>query len=233
MQGSTQRRRTILHITLPTLRMVILADELLEQFFESFFPQSFHLSDSGDADLSRTPSTLSSNLTTFSNIGSKGLRRSGSSTFNGTPIVGASGGIVPPGNTGLRGVLDNIVSDGMRMAVEVKKKMDEAQRELERNAQARGVRPSTEDDDEEDEYYDSNDAGPRPTANAPTRQADLDLLEGAEVESLREREDRGSEEGGNANVHNPREELAAPTQNNRRRASDASTINNKVVEFDS
>ncbi|KAI5307770.1 TBC1 domain member 9, partial [Ascosphaera atra] len=60
-----------LHITLPTLRMVILADELLEQFFESFFPQSFHLSDSGDADLSRTPSTLSSNLTTFSNIGSK------------------------------------------------------------------------------------------------------------------------------------------------------------------
>src|SRR2546421_5950821 len=59
-----------LYITLPTFRMVILADELLEQFFESFFPQSFHLSDQPDpASFSRSTS-LSSNLTTFANLSS-------------------------------------------------------------------------------------------------------------------------------------------------------------------
>lgn len=68
---------------------------------------------------------------------------------------------------GLRGVLDNIVSDGMRMAVEVRRKMDEAQREMERNAVPR----DTKDEDEEDEEVEAA--------------ADRDLLEGAEVASIR------------------------------------------------
>ena len=50
-----------LHITLPTFRMVVLADELLEQFFESSFPASLHLTD--DLATSQTPS-----LTTFSSL---------------------------------------------------------------------------------------------------------------------------------------------------------------------
>jgi hypothetical protein len=174
-----------LHITLPTLRMVVLADELLEQFFYAYFPQSFHLSVQGAA--TQLPS-LSSNLTTFSNIGSVKPHVAAS----GATVAGASGGIVPP-NRGLRGVLDNIVSDGIRMAAEVKKRMDEAQRDLERNALNR------EEDDEED---DDDDVGLH-GATTPSmvggisswgagaygadperrsvRDADRDLLEGAEV----------------------------------------------------
>ncbi|KAI5306253.1 TBC1 domain member 9 [Ascosphaera pollenicola] len=216
-----------LHITLPTFRMVILADELLEQFFESFFPQSFHLSDRPEAEWGSRTNSLSSNLTTFSNIGTNRLRHSVSSTFSGTPIVGASGGIVPPGNTGLRGVLDNIVSDGMRMAAEVKKRMDEAQCELERNARARGITQSNDDeDDEEDEYEDSTQQrGPSATA----RQADLDLLEGAEIEGLREKEERGSsEEAASLLHHSPRSEQVSSSGDSQPEGSV-----HKVVEFDS
>ena len=43
-------------------------------------------------------------------------------------------------------MLDNIVTDGMRVAQEVRKRMDEAQKELDKGASTRG----TEDDDEED-----------------------------------------------------------------------------------
>ena len=57
--------------------------------------------------------------------------------------VGGTGIVVPPGK-GLRGVLDNIVSDGMRVAAEVRRRMEEAQRELEKNATQR-----PEDEDEE------------------------------------------------------------------------------------
>jgi hypothetical protein len=185
-----------LHITLPTFRMVVLADELLEQFFEAYFPQSFHLSDQAATPL---PS-LSSNLTTFSNIGAAKPQASAAS---GATVAGASGGIVPP-NRGLRGVLDNIVSDGIRMAAEVKKRMDEAQRELERNALNR-------DDDEEDDEDD--DVGPH-GATTPAmvggisswgagaygadlerrsvRETDRDLLEGAEVVNMRGRDDPSS-----------------------------------------
>jgi hypothetical protein len=149
-----------LHITLPTFRMVVLADELLEQFFESFFPQSFHLSDHPHP-ATLAASSLSSNLTTFSNIGSA---RPSILTAAGTvTVAGASGGIVPPGK-GLRGVLDNIATEGIRMAAEVKKRMDDAQREMERNSLGR----EEEDDEEEDDE-------------------DLrrDLLEGAEVVNVR------------------------------------------------
>ncbi|RAH75423.1 GTPase-activating protein [Aspergillus aculeatinus CBS 121060] len=186
-----------LHITLPTFRMVILADELLEQFFDSYFPQSFHLSDHGS--YAATASSLSSNLTTFSNINAP---KPQSSAMSAPSVGGASGGIVPPGR-GLRGVLDNIVSDGIRMAAEVKKRMDEAQRELERNALGRGE----EEDEEDEEDYDGR-TGP---TSAPSivggisswgagaygadpdrrsvRDADRDLLEGAEVVSMRGKDD--------------------------------------------
>ncbi|KAE8373617.1 rab-GTPase-TBC domain-containing protein [Aspergillus bertholletiae] len=187
-----------LHITLPTFRMVILADELLEQFFDTFFPQSFHLSDQSHPTAKLT--SLSSNLTTFSNINTP---KPHATAAAGATVAGASGGIVPPGK-GLRGVLDNIVSDGIRMAAEVKKRMDEAQRELERNALSR---PQDDDEDDDDEDYD-----PRSGTSAPAtivggisswgagaygadperrsvRDTDRDLLEGAEVVSIHKKED--------------------------------------------
>ncbi|KAJ5947835.1 hypothetical protein N7466_000850 [Penicillium verhagenii] len=182
-----------LHITLPTFRMVVLADELLEQFFESYFPQSFHLSDHPHPAALAASSSLSSNLTTFSNIGSP--RPSHLTATSSASVAGASGGIVPP-SKGLRGVLDNIVTDGIRMAAEVKKRMDDAQRDLERSALGR----DEDDDDEDDDEYphrggasasvmaggiSSWGAGAygADTERRGVRDADRDLLEGAEVEA--------------------------------------------------
>jgi hypothetical protein len=137
-----------LHITLPTFRMVILADEILEQFFEVGFSSSFRLA---DAPLHPQASS-SSNLTTFSNAG-----KHAASLTGGMSVVGGAGaGIVPPGK-GLRGMLDNIVSDGMRVAAEVRRRYDEAQKELDEEA-----RHGRDDEDEEE-------------------QKDIDLLEGAET----------------------------------------------------
>jgi len=183
-----------LHITLPTFRMVVLADELLEQFFETFFPQSFHLSDQPHP-ASQAPS---SNLTTFSNIGSKASQPSSSAASGGAPVAGAAGGIVPP-SKGLRGVLDNIVSDGMRMAADIKKKMDEAQREMERNALGRNDDDDDDDDDDYDRRGTSDTNPPMPGGigswgtgayggdpeRRSVREKDRDLLEGAEVASMR------------------------------------------------
>lgn len=142
-----------LHITLPTFRMVILADDLLQQFFESAFPASFHLSDHPLHSPSQTP------LTTFSSP---------------TPTLPAAhrGGIVPPAK-GLRGVLDNIVSDGMRVAGEVRKRVDEAQREMERSALQRS---ETDMDDEEDKGAYGGEADRR-----SVREGDRELLEGEEA----------------------------------------------------
>ena len=172
-----------LHITLPTFRMVILADELLEQFFETFFPQSFRLADlapnSSSLSLASPTNTLSGNLTTFSNLGTpvKNLLN-GAGTANKTlPDVGRAGGVVEPGSRGLRGVLDNIVNDGMRMAAEMRKRMDDAQKEFERNAREQGQRPYRDDEGDEEEEYDEKDTG------IGTR--DQELLEGAEVASIR------------------------------------------------
>lgn len=142
-----------LHITLPTFRMVILADDLLQQFFESSFPNSFHLS---PTTLTRT----SSSLTTFTSNAQQAL-----------PIPAPrAGGVVPP-NKGLRGVLDNIVSDGMRVAGEVRKRMDEAQREMERSAREGSRRD--EEDEEDEKGFDRRSV----------REGDRDLLEGAEAEA--------------------------------------------------
>ena len=56
-------------------------------------------------------------------------------------------------------MLDEIVTDGMRVAAEVRRRMDEAQKELDRGGSLRGV---NNDDDEDDE-------------------GDADLLEGADA----------------------------------------------------
>lgn len=141
-----------LHITLPTFRMVILADELVQQFFESAFPSSFHLSSHPAHSSSQTA------LTTFS------------SPIPALPAA-PRGGIVPPAK-GLRGVLDNIVSDGMRVAGEAKKRFDEAQREMERSAL-----PRSEADDEEEEKGAYGGESDRKSV----REGDRELLEGEEA----------------------------------------------------
>ncbi|KAF9894112.1 hypothetical protein FE257_009085 [Aspergillus nanangensis] len=238
-----------LHITLPTFRMVILADELLEQFFDSFFPQSFHLSDYPQHV--SMASSLSSNLTTFSNIH---IPKPQLSSMSGVSPAGASGGIVPPGK-GLRGVLDNIVTDGIRMAAEVKKRMDEAQRELERNALNR--------DEEEDEDEDEDYVHPTGTPATPAmvggisswgagaygadperrsvRETDRDLLEGAEAMSVRGKDDAsmldgkdghhqpGTAEGSSSNSPPPSSNLGP----HRRTSDEQDKVVSKTVEFES
>ena len=239
-----------LHITLPTFRMVILADELLEQVFETFFPESFRLaalpslsttstgltSSTSNPSLHHSSSTLSGNLTTFANLGSNSVVRnivksvsSANSTpnLNNTSIdnpsqtsnatstttsnqnkllldVGSAGGVVEPGSRGLRGVLDNIVSDGMRMAAEMRKRMDDAQRDFERSVivntgkESQHRRPGGRDGDEEDEEDDLEDgdvgllddlggAGGNGLGieGVRAKSQDRDLLDGAEVASIR------------------------------------------------
>lgn len=182
-----------LHITLPTFRMVILADELLEQFFETFFPQSFRLasppSNGSQLNLSgsiSSSSTLSGNLTTFANIGQpvRNLAFGANKPHDAVPDVGLAGGVVEPGSRGLRGVLDNIVNDGMRMAAEMRKRMDEAQREFERQ-QAEAIKQGkrsgavvVEDSEDEDDEEISR--------------GDQELLEGAEAASIRTNRSIGS-----------------------------------------
>lgn len=202
-----------LHITLPTFRMVILADELLEQFFESFFPQSFHLSATPNSNATTSPaSTLSGNLTTFTNLGTpvKNLISGSSADKEGFVDVGRAGGIVEPGSRGLRGVLDNIVSDGMRMAAEMRKRMDEAQREYDRNHV--GVGPRRDDDDDDEEFDDK--ASPR---------RDQDLLEGAEVASIRT---------ARSDTATLRSELSGETKLGSEEA-EPSLLDTKSVEFES
>lgn len=152
-----------LYMTLPTFRMVVLADELLEQFFESSFPTSIHIID-GLID----SAVSTSSLTTFANFS-----RASAPTVP-IPQRGAGG---PPRS--LRGVLDGIVTDASRVAAEVRRRMEEAQRELEKNA-APGQRDEDDDDD-----YDLH--GPRSALADPERRSvrstDLDLLDGADAEA--------------------------------------------------
>ncbi|KAK3363430.1 hypothetical protein B0T25DRAFT_576025 [Lasiosphaeria hispida] len=169
-----------LHITLPTFRMVVLADELLEQFFESSFPASFHILEGIGSSSSATPS---STLTTFSNLG----------IGAGRAVGAAFGGAAPgpqAGGRGLRGVLDNIVTDGMRVAAEVRRRMDEAQKELERNALP--VQRGDEDDEEDDEDPPSGLAAAagktaggayRDPERRSVRSSDRDLLAGLDAEA--------------------------------------------------
>ena len=144
-----------LHLTLPTFRMLVLADENLEGFFDSGFPNSFHLA---SAPLPSSIVTSTSNLSQLSAAGAQ----AGIPTHRAAVVGGPGAGVVAPGK-GLRGMLDNIVTDGMRVAAEVRKRIDEAQTELDRSAVTRGV--EEEEDDDEDE-------GGR------------DLLEGADAEAM-------------------------------------------------
>lgn len=155
-----------LHITLPTFRMVILADELLQQFFESAFPSSFHLSP--------TPSTPSTPLTTFSNTAPI-------PSAARAPSTGPRPGTVIPPAKGLRGVLDSIVSDGMRVASEVRKRMDEAQREMERSATTRSGTEDDEDDEELAGRSGVNGGYAIDPDRISVRETDRDLLEDAEA----------------------------------------------------
>ncbi|KAI9892345.1 MAG: hypothetical protein M1814_001546 [Vezdaea aestivalis] len=196
-----------LHITLPTFRMVILADELLESFFESSFPSSFHLT-SSNSELSTLSSALS--LTTFSNI-----RRT--SSTSATLIPGPAGVVAAAQpSRGLRGVLDTIVSDGMRVAAEVKRRVDDAQKEIERNALAR-------DEEEEDE----EDEGGRLTGGLDAErrsvlEGDRDLLMGADAEIGAEKEKEGTESGG----------LKIQSEVQIKRERSPSTATQKIVEFE-
>ncbi|KAI1848246.1 hypothetical protein JX266_005959 [Neoarthrinium moseri] len=153
-----------LHMTLPTFRMVVLADELLEQFFESSFPTSIHLIDGLPASAYQSVSSL----TTFSSF----------SRATAPPIPvpqqGAAGA-----TRSLRGVLDNIVTDASRVAAEVRRRMEEAQRELEKNALP-GPRDEEEEDDDDLHEPKSSAADPE---RRSVRSSDRDLLDGADAEA--------------------------------------------------
>ncbi|OQO06065.1 hypothetical protein B0A48_08653 [Cryoendolithus antarcticus] len=130
------------HITLPTFRMLILADETLESFFDSGFANSFHL-----ADAPLPSSTVSSQ----SLLGQSAQAAAAVAGQPATPLLSpgsAAMGVVPPVK-GIRGMLDNIVTDGMRVATEVRRRMDETQREIERSD-----RGQSHDDEEEEEDLD-------------------------------------------------------------------------------
>ena len=169
-----------LHITLPTFRMVVLADELLEQFFESAFPSSFHIV---DGLASTTSPTSASSLTTFSSLGI------GSAT--GRAAQGAVPAPVGGAGRGLRGVLDNIVTDGMRVAAEVRRRMEEAQRELERNAVPGQAQQQEEEDDEDEEVPGFERSGKEgggggrylDAERRSVRSVDRDLLSGVDAEA--------------------------------------------------
>lgn len=204
-----------LHITLPTFRMVVLADELLEQFFESSFPASFHIL---DKPLSPSVTNGSSTLTTFSNLG---FNRSSTSLLQGRGTAGGTGstGLVPP-SKGLRGVLDNIVTDGMRVAAEVKRRMDEAQKELEKNAMQR----DDDEDDEGDDDHQAPSAYSRDSDRRSVRSEDMDLLEGADAEAG---SIKGGEACGDGNNFTLRAEDVEPS-----RIRTGSTATQKYLEFE-
>lgn len=189
-----------LHITLPTFRMLILADETLEHFFDASFPDSLHLADpsvsAATSALSfpasrRATGTGASHLTTFSNIRRASTAPSSTAPSHNTAADASAGGVVgPPGSKGLRGMLDNIVTDGMRVAVEVKRRMDDAQRELERNVSAGAASSSRSSQHHEDEYDEEDQAAETMSIGGRSvREADRDLLEGADAEAV------GGEEG--------------------------------------
>ncbi|KAK1816822.1 GTPase activating protein (GAP) [Friedmanniomyces endolithicus] len=171
------------HITLPTFRMLVLADETLEFFFDSGFANSFHLADaplpslivSSPLPFSSSASAMSGGTAAAgSGLGGAAAAVSaspgaGTSTaispglggVAGTGAAAGAGVMVGPGKPGIRGMLDNIVTDGMRVAAEVRRRMDDAQKELDRGGVPARAGIGGEEDEEDEE-----EAG--------------DLLEGAE-----------------------------------------------------
>ena len=104
--------------------MVILADELLEEFFGGGFGGSFVLVDQPQ------PVPPLPQRQPFVQSGGASVRysmppapRPQPVVQAAVPVVGGQGQI--PRGLGLRGVLDNIVNDGMRVAAEVRRRMEE------------------------------------------------------------------------------------------------------------
>jgi TBC1 domain family member 8/9 len=132
-----------LFISLATFRMVILADETLESFFDTGFANTFHLA---DQPIPASSSSLS-NLTTFANLGGIRSAVASASAGVGAAVVGAPG--LAANSKGLRGFMDGIVNDGMRVAGEVRRRMEDMQRELDSASVPRG-QDGDEDDDEDE-----------------------------------------------------------------------------------
>lgn len=214
-----------LHMTLPTFRMVVLADELLEQFFESSFPSSFHIIEG----LASTNS--SSNLTTFSSLGQSAGRAAAAAMSGSAAGAGAGAG----GNRGLRGVLDGIVTDGMRVAAEVRRRMDEAQKELEKNA-VPGQKPANEEDeDDEDGDVDIHMlTGPSGKGDAETRSVrsvrreDRTLLEGIDAEA----DGHGQAKGESQSAGSARAAAIAEADARRRSVVEGEASATRTLEFE-
>ena len=171
-----------LHITLPTFRMVVLADELLEQFFESSFPVSFHVIE-GLQNIAAAGS--GSGLTTFSSLG-----------FGARPPLSMPAGPSGAGRD-LRGVFNTIVTDGMRVATEVRRRMDEAQKELEKNALP-GQKHEEEEDDDDDLAAEMGIRKAHSGANIDVdrrsvKSTDRDILSGADAEAGASHKEEGQD----------------------------------------
>ncbi|KAK8064705.1 GTPase activating protein (Gyp2) [Apiospora phragmitis] len=193
-----------LHMTLPTFRMVVLADELLEQFFESSFPTSLHVTEGLPSVNPSTPS-----LTTFSSFG-----RSAASSLP-IPQASANGA-----TRGLRGVLDNIVTDASRVAAEVRRRMEEAQRELEQNA-VPGQKDEEEDEDEDLRAPQSAGGYGGDAERRSVRSSDLDLLDGADAEAGASKGQEGSSQS-----------ILKPTEATSSQTGAADTPAQRIVEFE-
>ncbi|RYP32768.1 hypothetical protein DL767_005016 [Monosporascus sp. MG133] len=196
-----------LHITLPTFRMVVLADELLEQFFESSFPASLHIIDGLPGATSHA-----SALTTFSSMS---LGRSTAAPIP-VPQPGAGGA-----GRGLRGVLDNIVTDASRVAAEVRRRMEEAQRELEKNALP-GQKDEEEEEEDEGQGRTAGGYGGDPERRS-VRSTDRDLLDGADAEAGAAK----GQEGSSRSLLD-----VDDAQAGRSRAASSGSTTERIVEFD-
>ncbi|KAI7558354.1 hypothetical protein KC317_g11060 [Hortaea werneckii] len=199
--------------------MLVLADETLESFFDSGFANSFHLADAPlPSSTITSPSFLGTgaagapppHITSTGQAPSQGGAAPGSAAAlhappGHVPAIspgGAGAGVVGPGG-GLRGMLDNIVTDGMRVAAEVRRKMDEAQKELDRGASTRGTEDDEDDDAEEHPgdllegaEADAGSAGAKGEGAAQSGAAQGSLLDQPLTEEPRAEPGRGEGEAG-------------------------------------
>ncbi|RPB09549.1 TBC-domain-containing protein [Morchella conica CCBAS932] len=95
-----------LHITLPTFRMVVLADEVLERFFERAFAETFTLLRHDGSAPVLQPTTAGPNQR-------PGIAVQTTAAARVLPVLPASPAIVTGTAKGLRGVLDNMVNDSI------------------------------------------------------------------------------------------------------------------------
>jgi TBC1 domain family member 8/9 len=202
-----------LFISLPTFRMVILADEVLESFFDTGFANTFHLA---DQPIPSSASALAS-FTTFANIGARAVSVATAGAAGGV----VAGGVLPPGK-GLRGMLDSIVNDGLRVAGEVRRRMEEAQRELDSAGGAGAQQPQQEESDDESDRDDAGSGATTAVDRRSIRSSDRELLDTAEAEAL----DNGGTVGEKVAMPNPLDDEPAT------KAGSAVKGDEKVVEFE-